>query len=245
MTGARPQLLLGAQHRCSYLEGRMARSVFVDPAVTLDAARYGTLLDLGFRRSGTYVYRPACMACQECRPARVPVARFTPDRSQRRCIRRNADLQCRIEPELGPEHYALYRCYLHARHPDGGMDPDDPGAFHSFLSSNWEGTEILAVRDPSGRLLAGAVMDRVPQGLSAVYTYFDPAERTRSLGTFAVLREIERARALGLTYLYLGYWVPQSPKMAYKRNFQPLEILTAAGWGPPQSAEPLPGPIAD
>ncbi len=230
MTGPRPQLLLGAQHPCSYLNGRMARSVFVDPDLKLDAARYGTLLDLGFRRSGAYVYRPACLACQECRPARVPVAQFAPDRTQRRCGKRNADLQLRIETELNAEHYALYRRYLRTRHPGGGMDPDDQDAFRSFLSSRWKSSEILAVRDATGRLLAGAVMDRVPQGLSAVYTYFDPQDGARSLGTYAVLKEIERARALGLPYLYLGYWVPGSPKMNYKRRFRPLEILTPAGW---------------
>ena len=230
MTGPRTQLLLGAEHRCSYLDGRMARSLFVDPSLQLDAARYGTLLDLGFRRSGSYVYRPACATCQECRPARVPVKLFTPDRAQRRCEKRNAGLRLHIETELSAEHYALYRRYLRARHPDGGMDPENPTAFHSFLSSRWNGTEILAVRDASGRLLAGAVLDRVPHGLSAVYTYFDPAEGARSLGTYAVLKEIERARALGLSYLYLGYWVPGSPKMDYKRRFSPLEILTPHGW---------------
>jgi arginine-tRNA-protein transferase len=233
MTGARPQLLLGAQHRCSYLDGRIARSMFVDPALKLDAARYGALLDLGFRRSGAYVYRPACLACQECRPARVPVERFAPDRAQRRCEKRNADLQCRIETELSAEHYTLYRRYLRARHPGGGMDPDDRAAFHSFLSSSWKCTEILALRDAAGRLLAGAVMDRVPQGLSAVYTYFDPQDSARSLGTYAVLKEIERARNLGLPYLYLGYWVPGSGKMDYKRRFRPLEILTPGGWESP------------
>lgn len=230
MTGPRPQLLLGAEHPCSYLDGRVARSIFVAPDLKLDAARYGTLLDLGFRRSGAYVYRPACSACRQCRPARVPVMQFTPDRAQRRCAKRNADLRLRIETEFSAEHYELYRRYLRARHPGGGMDPDDRAAFHSFLSSSWKATEILALRDAAGRLLAGAVVDRVPQGLSAVYTYFDPQDGARSLGTYAVLKEIERASALGLPYLYLGYWVPGSAKMDYKRRFRPLEILTPRGW---------------
>lgn len=230
MSGARPQLLLGSEHPCSYLQGRVARSVFVDPALPLDAVRYGKLLELGFRRSGAYVYRPACTACRECRPARVPVMQFAPDRAQRRCEKRNAGLQLRVETELSAEHYAVYRAYLLARHPDGGMDPDDEATFRSFLSSRWQGTEILAVRDQTGRLLAGAVMDRVPQGLSAVYTYFDPQDSVRGLGTYAVLKGIERARKLGLPYLYLGYWVPGSAKMDYKRRFRPLEILTADGW---------------
>lgn len=232
MTGPRPRLLLGTEHRCSYLDDRMARSVFVDPQLNLDATRYGALLDLGFRRSGGYVYRPACGACQQCHPVRLPVAEFRPSRGQRRCLKRNADLQVRIESELSPEHYSLYRRYLHARHPGGGMDPEDPEAFHAFLSNHWGHTEIMAVRDREGRLLAGGVIDRVPQGLSAVYTYFEPAETARSLGTLVVLNEIQHARTLGLPYLYLGYWVPGSSKMNYKRQFRPLQTLGAAGWQP-------------
>ena len=232
MTASRPRLLLGTEHRCSYLAGRMARSVFVDPQLALDPSRYGALLDLGFRRSGSYVYRPACSGCQQCRPVRVPVATFRATRAQRRCLKRNADLQLRLEGELDAEHYELYRRYLHARHPGGGMDPEDREAFRSFLSSAWGYTEVMSLRDGAGRLLAGGVIDRVPQGLSAVYTYFDPELPGRSLGTFAILAEIERARALGLPYLYLGYWVPGSAKMDYKSRFRPLEVLGATGWRP-------------
>jgi leucyl-tRNA---protein transferase len=230
MTGPRPRLLLGTEHRCSYLPGRLARSVFVDPQLALDAPRYGTLLDLGFRRSGAYVYRPACGACQECRPVRIPVAEFTPDRTQRRCLRRNAALTVSVEHELSEEHYALYRRYLRARHPGGGMDPEDREAFRSFLASAWGRTEILSLRDAHRRLLAGGVVDRVPQGLSAVYTYYDPGHEARSLGTYVVLAELAHAAALRLPYLYLGYWVPGSPKMDYKRRFRPLEALGPAGW---------------
>lgn len=232
MTGPRPRLLLGSEHPCSYLERRLARSVFVDPQLKLDASRYGALLDLGFRRSGNYVYRPACSACQQCRPVRVPVAEFVSDRGQRRCLRNNADLSCTLRAELDDEHYELYRRYLRARHPGGGMDPEDREAFHAFLSSTWGHTEVIAVRDRSGRLLAGGVADRVPQGLSAVYSWFDPDEPRRSLGTYLILLEIERARALGLPYLYLGYWVAGSPSMDYKRGFRPLEVLGPRGWRP-------------
>lgn len=230
MTGPRPRLLLGTEHACSYLDHRLARSVFVDPQMPIDAARYGTWLDLGFRRSGGYVYRPACGSCQECRPVRLPVAAFRPDRGQRRCLKRNADLRVTVETELSAEHYELYRRYLHVRHPGGGMDPEDREAFRAFLSSAWGYTEILSVRDGAGRLLAGAVADRVPQGLSAVYTYFEPDLPGRSLGTYAILAEIERARTQRLPYLYLGYWVKGSNKMDYKRKFRPLEVLGASGW---------------
>lgn len=230
MTGPRPRLLLGAEHACSYLEHRLARSVFVDPQLRLDAERYGALLDLGFRRSGNYVYRPACAGCQACQPARVPVAEFVPDRGQRRCARANGDLQVTVEAGLNDEHYALYRRYLLARHPGGGMDPDDREAFHAFLSSSWGFSEILAARDRGGRLVAGGVVDRVPRGLSAVYTWFEPAQARRSLGTFMVLAQIERARALGLPYLYLGYWVQGSATMDYKRRFRPLQVLGREAW---------------
>ena len=238
MTGPRPRLLLGTEHRCSYLSNRMARSVFVDPQIALDPSRYGALLDLGFRRSGSYVYRPACGACQECRPVRLPVAEFQPTRAQRRCLKRNADLRLTFESELDATHYALYRRYLYERHPGGGMDPEDREAFRAFLSSGWGYTQIMALRDGSGRLYAGGVIDRVPQGLSAVYTYFDPAPSGRGLGNYAVLRQIDHARALGLPYLYLGYWVPGSAKMDYKRLFQPLEVLGTSGW---QRIEPETG----
>ncbi|HUS24162.1 MAG TPA: arginyltransferase [Candidatus Binatia bacterium] len=230
MTGPRPRLLFGAEHRCSYLEDRMARSVFIDPQLPMDPARYGALLDLGFRRSGTYVYRPACGACQQCRPARVPVARFVPTRAHRRCLKRNEDLHLKVETELGPEHFALYRRYLYARHPGGGMNPEDRVAFRSFLASAWGEGEILALRDAGGRLLCGAVVDRVPQGLSAVYTYYEPDQPARSLGTCAILRQIARAQELGLSYLYLGYWIPDSRRMDYKKQFQPLETLGPDGW---------------
>lgn len=230
MTGPRPRLLLGTEHACSYLDRRLARSLFVDPQVPMDAARYGTLLDLGFRRSGSYVYRPACSECQECRPVRIPVGGFQATRAQRRCLKRNADLRVSIETDLTAEHYALYRRYLHARHAGGGMDPDDRDAFRAFLSNAWGHTEIVSLRDADERLVAGGVVDRVPQGLSAVYTYFAPEQAERSLGTCVILRQVARARALRLPYLYLGYWVKDSEKMDYKRRFRPLEVLTGAGW---------------
>lgn len=236
MTAQRTRLLLGSEHPCSYLRDRQARSVFVDPHLALDAAGYGALLDLGFRRSGAYIYRPACAACHECRPVRIPVARFRPDRAQLRCLRRNRDLRISTETALSVEHYALYRRYLRARHPGGGMDPDDREAFESFLSNPWGRTEILTLRDSSGQLLAGAVMDAVPQGLSAVYTYFDPEQEDRSPGIYSILCQIEEAVRRQQPYLYLGYWVAGSEKMDYKRRFRPIEVFTGGHWRPVLSA---------
>ncbi len=227
MTSVR--LLLGTEHACGYLPARSARSAFIDPEFPLSAARYGTLLDLGFRRSGAYVYRPACASCRDCLAARIPVAEFKPDRSQRRCLKRNADLKLKCEAALTEEHYALYRRYLFARHAGGGMNPEDYKAFRSFLECPWGDTQFWSLRG-DGRLLAVAVVDVVPQGLSAVYTFYEPDERRRGLGTCAVLQQIEAAREMGKPYVYLGYWVPRSAKMDYKRRYRPLEILMRDQW---------------
>lgn len=229
MTDARIRLYLGTDHACGYLDTRTARSLFIDPKLPLDARRYAMFLDLGFRRSGDYVYRPHCQGCSACIPARVPVREFVPDRAQRRCLRANRAVEVTIGNDLDDEHFALYRRYLVARHPGGGMDADDREAFSSFLGCRWQQPQIWALRE-HGRLLAGAVVDVLPHGLSAVYTYFEPDLRSRGLGTFAVLTQIARARESGLDYVYLGYWVPDSETMDYKRRFRPLEVLESGHW---------------
>ena len=229
MTATTLRLLLGTEHACGYLDERSARSAFVDPDFPLSAARYGALLDLGFRRSGPYVYRPACAGCRDCLAARIPVAQFQPDRSQRRCLRRNADLRLVREPALTAEHYSLYRRYLASRHAGGGMNPDDDKAFRTFLDCAWGETQRWSWR-LGDRLMAVAIVDIVPNGLSAVYTFYEPQERSRSLGTYAVLNQIESARSTNKPYVYLGYWVADSPKMDYKRHYRPLEILSQDTW---------------
>ena len=181
------------------------------------------------RRSGGHVYRPHCRDCMRCIPVRVPVADFRTSRSQRRCLDANADLQLTLETRLGDEHYALYRSYLLGRHADGGMDPYDRQAFHTFLECPWAPVHFWCFRE-RGRLLSVAVVDHLPLALSAVYTFFDPEESSRSLGTLAVLHQIRHAQARGLPHVYLGYWVPESRKMAYKHRFRPLETLTPRGW---------------
>lgn len=223
------RLLLGSAHACGYLAGREARSAFMDPNANLSPERYAELLQFGFRRSGAYVYRPACSACTACQPARVAVASFVPSRAQTRCLKRNADLVLTQGRALNDEHFALYRRYLSTRHAGGGMDPNDPVAFHQFLECPWGEMQVWDFRLGS-RLVATAIVDALPDALSAVYTFFDPAERARSLGTLAVLHQIQQARRDGRTYLYLGYWVEASSKMAYKGRFRPLQVLGARGW---------------
>lgn len=223
------RLLMGSAHACGYLPDRHARSAFVDPAFPLEPGLYGALLEQGFRRSGDYAYRPMCLNCRACHSARVVVDEFVSDRAQRRCQKRNADLSLSISTALTDEHFALYRRYLMARHPHGGMDPEDSEAFREFLGCGWGRTEFWEFRR-GDELKAVAVVDRLPRGLSAVYTFFDPDEPARGLGTHAILSQIERARAERIPHLYLGYWVPGSAKMDYKKAYQPLEVLLPSGW---------------
>lgn len=234
------RLFLSAEHPCGYLTERTARSAFVDPAWTLTPLRYQRLLEVGFRRSGGHAYRPHCNQCQLCVPVRIPVSRFAPSRSQRRCLARNDDVSVTFEHHLTPEHYELYRRYLSNRHAGGGMDPDDAGAFHAFLTCPWAPVRYWCFRQ-GDRLLGVAVVDHLPDALSAVYTFFDPEAEQRSLGTLAILHQIEQARHLGLPHVYLGYWVGGSRKMEYKQRFKPLEALGPRGWKPLASSQPLAG----
>lgn len=229
-------------HPCSYLPEREAVTVFADPHADKNQALYSTLSRHGFRRSGAHIYRPRCAGCDACVPVRVPVAAFHPRRSQRRTWVRNRDLEVRPRrPGFDLDHYRLYTRYLEHRHPGGGMDDPSPEQFMEFLTSAWADTVFLEfVRGE--RLLAVAVADVLDDGLSAVYTFFDPAESARSLGVYGVLWEIAEARRLGLDYLYLGYWIARSSKMRYKSEYQPLEYLHDGHWRrmPPGTAD-LPG----
>lgn len=225
----RVQLYLSTEHPCGYLPNHGARNAYVDPGLQMSREHYAWLITQGFRRSGDYVYRPHCSQCQLCVAARVPVASFKASRSQRRCAAQNVDLELTIVHTLSDEHHALYQRYLQARHPGEGMDGDNRETFQSFLQCNWGDAQFWEFRH-AGRLLALAVVDALPAALSAVYTFFDPEESARSLGTYAVLRQIEAARERGLPHVYLGYWVAQSRKMDYKKNFRPLELLGETGW---------------
>lgn len=217
-------------HPCSYLEQREAVNLFVDPKADMNTAIYSALAELGFRRSGAFVYRPRCPDCDACRPVRIPVREFVPNRYQRRTLRSNEDVHVNVLPgQVTEEHYQLYRRYVASRHPGGGMDVEDPGQYGNFLLSPWSDTRMVEFRADE-TLLAVAVVDYMDNGLSAVYTFFDPELTQRSLGTFAVLWQVEQARALGLPHVYLGYWVEQSPKMNYKTRFRPLEQFYGRDW---------------
>lgn len=224
------RLLATLPHPCGYLPDREATTVFVDPQTPIDQRLYSRLSELGFRRSGGYLYRPQCAACQACVPARVPVSLFVPDRKQRRCWRRNKDLDIfHVESIDTDEHYELYARYIERRHADGEMYPPSRDQFRSFLTQAWGSTRYIEFR-ARGRLVAVAVTDLLTAGLSAIYTFFDPDEDKRSLGSYCILYQIEWARRLGLPSLYLGYWIEQCQKMAYKSQFQPTELLRENRW---------------
>lgn len=225
-----PAFYASPPHDCAYLPGREAVTLFADPYAPMDAATYDTLIEHGFRRSGAYVYRPRCPGCNACVPVRVPAADFRPDRNQRRTWRRNRDLEVVVrDAAYRDEHFALYRHYMADRHAGGGMDVDDPEAYREFLACDWADTRFVEFREGQ-RLLAVAVVDHLPRALSAVYTFFDPAAARRSLGTHAVLWQLEAARASGREWVYLGYWVEDCAKMDYKNRFRPFETLEAGRW---------------
>jgi arginyl-tRNA--protein-N-Asp/Glu arginylyltransferase len=215
-------------HDCSYLPGRPAvhRGFMTD---RLPGDVYHRFMDAGFRRSGRVFYQPICQGCRECVPIRVPTDRFIPSKSQRRVVRRNADLTITTGPAVATdENYDLYRRYQSARH-DREPGEDGPDAFRSFLYDSPVDTVEFQYRIADGRLIAVGITDVCRLSLSSVYFYFDPAESGRSLGTFGVVTEIEWARTRGVPAYYLGYFVKSCAKMKYKSNFQPFALLNLQG----------------
>jgi leucyl-tRNA---protein transferase len=216
--------------RCAYLPEHQAVNAFADPRAPMTTRLYSRLIDKGFRRGGSHVYRPQCAACSECVPTRIPVTAFTPSRSQRRNRRLNQELKTAILPQgYRDEHFDLYRRYQRGRHRGGEMDNPMPQSYLNFLECPWADTLFVEFRLRRA-LVAVAVCDRLAQGLSAVYTFFDPVERRRGLGTYAILWQIEAARQRALDYVYLGYWIAGNPKMSYKTRFRPIEGLIDGKW---------------
>ncbi|RRU22266.1 arginyltransferase [Stenotrophomonas sp. 278] len=230
------RLFQTGDHPCGYWPDRAARDLVLDPHDPRLGSLYPMALSWGFRRSGDLVYRPHCANCHACVSVRIPVERFAPDRSQRRCLARNADLEVRIvAAEQTDEQFALYHRYLTHRHAQGGMDDHGPHEFDQFLIGQWSQGRFLEMRAPAhdghrGELLGVAVTDVTPQGLSAVYTFFDPDQAHRGLGTFGILQQIAWARREHLPHLYLGYWIRDHRKMDYKRRFRPLEAYDGRRW---------------
>jgi arginine-tRNA-protein transferase len=217
-------------HACGYYADREAQNLVIDPASPQLPDIYELGLQRGYRRAGSHVYVPHCAQCRACVACRVPVASFSMDRAQKRCAKRNADLQVEILPaRYNEERFELYRRYLDWRHPNGGMDNAKTEDFSRFLYTEWSPTRFVEFRE-KGRLLAVAVTDFCNAGLSSVYTFYEPDALDRGIGTFAILEQIRIAAEFGLEHIYLGFWIAGHPKMDYKIRFRPIEVLRGGEW---------------
>ncbi len=217
-------------HRCSYLEGQEATTLFVDPRQRISTDLYTELSLMGFRRSGDHVYRPHCGTCKACIPSRIAINDFALSKSQRRVVRRNRDLAVTLTNDVfDDEAYTLYKRYIKANHSDGDMYPPDREQYESFLNNGLGCSQYYRLYE-NNKLVCITVADVMLDGFAAIYTFYEPELHQRSLGTYAVLLQIKEAGNQGLPYVYLGYWIENCKKMSYKTRFAPLEFLVDGEW---------------
>ncbi|MFA6179745.1 MAG: arginyltransferase [Candidatus Methylopumilus sp.] len=223
------QFYATTSYACGYIEGRQAQSLIAAPHHLINADTYSGLIQLGFRRSGKFTYRPHCEKCNACIPVRLPVADFQASRSQQRAFKRHRELTAKIIPlEFHEDHYQLYVAYQAARH-QGADEQETTEQYRNFLVQSNVDSKMVEFRQ-NGVLKIVSVVDIVHDGISAVYTFYDTADQASSYGTYNILWQLEWCRSLQLPYLYLGYWIKESRKMAYKQNFLPQQALIGGEW---------------
>lgn len=223
-------LFITAEHECGYYDDRQTANLIPDPQIQMSPGLYSMLISKGFRRSGEFVYRPHCHQCSACVPCRINTQEFKPNRNQRRCLKTNNDLTTHIvNAQFADEYYALYCRYMNTRHSDSNMSDPSHDDYSNFLLNSWNTSVFIETRK-QGRLLSVAVVDILSAGPSAVYTFFEPQEKKRSLGTFAILQQIWLAQLYKYPHVYLGYWIKDHPKMHYKQNFNSLELFQHEHW---------------
>ena len=224
------QFYVTTGYSCGYLPNKLAQSLIASPQHLINADVYSGLIQQGFRRSGKFAYRPLCENCQECVPVRIILQDFTPSRSQKRAYKQHRNLIATILPvAFYAEHYALYTAYQKARHTTDVLNQDDAEQYRNFLCQTNVESVLVEFRE-NKQLKMVSVIDIVHDGISAVYTFYETSDAKASFGTYNVMWQIEWAKTLNVAYLYLGYWIKDSQKMAYKQNFKPLEKLTDDEW---------------
>ena len=224
------KLFRTSEHPCSYISDQNATTIFLDPATKISQKLNSALSDKGFRRSGHLLYKPDCNSCKACIACRIPVKKFKSKSSFKRILKINQDIRVDVSSDLKlDESYALYESYINHRHLDGDMFPATEKQFSSFILENTDDTIFFKFFDKE-KLIAVSVADILRDGLSAVYCFYDPVDKRRSLGTYAILYQIHRVLEQERLYLYLGYWIKNCRKMFYKTRFRPLEMLVNNKW---------------